>query len=140
MAAAKARREQIRRSRTLFVKEISQMVNDLDLLLDDFEVQEDKRNRGRLLERAVLLSIRGLKVLVQEPFVTSPTDYLVTMQGRLNNNPWAVQEELRHDSTTSRFSSQRNADYLATSEFPRVQLVESEALLKGQFGSFLLGG
>jgi hypothetical protein len=85
---------------TLLVKEISQMVNDLDLLLDDFEVQDDKRNRGRLLERAVLLSIRGLNVLAQEPFVTSPTDYLLTMQERLDHNPWKVQEELRHDSTT----------------------------------------
>jgi len=99
-AVVKSHRERIRRSITLFVKEISQMVNDLDLLLDDFEVQDDKRNRGRLLERALLLSIRGLNVLVQEPFVTSPTDYLLTMQERLDHNPWKVQEELRHDSTT----------------------------------------
>jgi hypothetical protein len=100
IAADKARQERIRRSTTLFVREISQMVNDLDLILDDFEVQDDKRNRGRLLERAVLLSIRGLNVLVQEPFVTDPDQYLAAMQERLNRNPWAVQEEIRHDSTT----------------------------------------
>jgi len=87
-------------SAALFVREISLMVNDLDLLLDDFEVQDDKRNRGRLLERAVLLSIRGLNVLVQEPFVTNPDEYLMVMQERFDQNPWVVQEELRQDSTT----------------------------------------
>jgi hypothetical protein len=84
----------------LFVIEIPQIVNDLDLLLDEFEVQDDKRNRRRLLERSVLLSIRGLNVLTREPFIENPDEYLVSMRGRLNDNVWAVQEELRHDSTT----------------------------------------
>src|SRR5262249_1778137 len=38
------------------------------------------------------------------------------------------------------YSSSQNADYLPTSEFQRVQLIESETLLRGQFGNFLLTG
>jgi hypothetical protein len=98
--AAKAQTRLTQRSRGLFVIEISQMVNDLDLFLDEFEVQDDKRNRRRLLERSVLLSIRGLNVLVQEPFIGSTNEYFQTMRARLNDNELAAREELRHDSTT----------------------------------------
>ena len=84
--AAKAETRLTRRSRGLFVIQISQMVNDLDLFLDEFEVQDDKRNRRRLLERSVLLSIRGLNVLVEEPFMGSTNEYFETMRARLNDN------------------------------------------------------
>lgn len=72
--AARAQTEQTLRSRSVFVEEICLMVNDLDLFLEEFEVQDGKRNRRRslkrfvpgdgkqdrrrLLERSVLLSIR----------------------------------------------------------------------------------
>jgi hypothetical protein len=99
---AKASAERTQRISGLFVIEISQIVNDLDLLLDEFEVQDNKRDRHRLLERSVLLSIRGLKILLQEPLIERTDEYFETMPRRLNDNEWAAREELRHDSTTLR--------------------------------------
>jgi hypothetical protein len=99
---ARAQAESTRRSRGLFVIEISHVVNDLDLLLDEFEIQDSKRNRRRLLERSVLLSIRGLNILVAEPLIGDAREYLEAMHSRLDFNEEAVLEELRHDSTTLR--------------------------------------
>jgi hypothetical protein len=97
---AKASPEQSQRISSLFVIEISQIVNDLNLLLDGFEVQDNKRDRRSLLERSVLLSIRGLEILRQEPLIDNTNEYFVTMRSRLSDNEWACREELRHDSTT----------------------------------------
>jgi hypothetical protein len=113
---ARAKTEQSRRSRGVFVQEICLIVNDLELILEEFEVQDGKRDRRRglrrmvsgdgkrdrrhLLERSVLLSVRGLKLLAQEPFIYDPDEYYDTMRARLDENEWAVREELRHDSTT----------------------------------------
>lgn len=100
----------------MFIREICLLVNDLDLILEEFEVQDGKRARRRgvgrifsgdgkrdrrgLLERSVLLSIRGLNLLAQEPLIYGPNEYYDSMRKRLNDNEWAVREELRHDSTT----------------------------------------
>lgn len=84
----------------MFVKELALIVNDLDLLLDEFEVVDRKRDSRRLLERAVLLSIRGIAIMLREPLIEGVDGYLESMEARLDNNAWAIAEELRHDSTT----------------------------------------
>jgi hypothetical protein len=90
------------RARRVFmlVREISQAANDLDLMLDEYQVTPGRRDRRRLLERGTLLSIRGVELLVREPFIQDPENYLYSMSYRLDANVAGIVEELRHDSTT----------------------------------------
>jgi hypothetical protein len=101
-ASQKTSAEQSQRSRGLFVIQIALLVNDLDQLLDEFEVEDNKEDRRRLLERSLLLSIRGLDLLQQEPLVASPDTYLASMRKRVSDEEWAASEALRHDETTLR--------------------------------------
>lgn len=76
------------------------MANDLADLLDQWEVSDDKKEKRRLLERSVLLSMRSVQVLAQEPLVEDPERYLESITRRHCDNLWGIAEEIRHDYTT----------------------------------------
>lgn len=84
----------------MLVQEVVLMANDLADLLDQWEVSDDKKEKRRLLERSVLLSMRAVQVLAQEPLVGDPEGYLESIAGRHFDNLWGIAEEIRHDYTT----------------------------------------
>lgn len=84
----------------MFVREISMIAVDLDDLLDQYETEDSKKDKRRLLERSLMLSIRGLTLLGREPLIASTRARLNNMRSQFSDNVQDVLEELRQDSTT----------------------------------------
>jgi hypothetical protein len=129
----------------LFVSQIVLIQNDLDLLLDEAELEGKKRDRTRLLERSLLLSIRGLELLREEPLIEDAEQNLEDMWRRADGNIWRVAEELRQDSTTLKLflgSECQLLRYLGLSEGSVARINDSlrRAIREGQALSTLVNG
>jgi len=86
----------------VIVAQVLLEAHSLDLILDEFELTGKHKDRERLLGLGLMLSVRGLDVLIEEPFVRDPQSYVENMEQRLNANGAAVAEELRQDSAVLR--------------------------------------
>jgi hypothetical protein len=53
--------------------EVALAANTVETVLDELLVLGNRKNRRKYLELAVLASVRGLRVLSEEPFVVDPT-------------------------------------------------------------------
>ncbi|HEV3313279.1 MAG TPA: hypothetical protein VG815_22445 [Chloroflexota bacterium] len=88
----------------MVVREISLIANDLDQLIDDYEIPGiRKKEKDRLLEKGLVLSLRGLELLRQEPLMSNPSRYLEQIRAEMDINPYQVARDLRQDSTTLTF-------------------------------------
>ena len=62
-----------------------------------------KREKERILEKGLVLSLRGLELLREEPLMSNPSRYLEQIRAEMNINPYQVIRDLRQDSTTLTF-------------------------------------
>ena len=89
-------------SLAMILEQVLLEAHSLDLIIDEYEVTGNRGERKRLLERGLQTSIRGMEVLINEPFVQDPRRYVHDMEERFSSNSAAVAEELRHDAAALR--------------------------------------
>jgi hypothetical protein len=88
--------------RRLIVEEVALAANSVNEILDKCQVLGNRRNRRQWLNLAALASIRGLRVLSEEPFVTNTAGYLNDLAQQYNFNSAAMREDLRQSTVRLR--------------------------------------
>jgi hypothetical protein len=78
--------------------EVAIAANQVEVTLDELLVLGNKKNRRQYLELAVLASVRGLRILADEPFVLDPDAYLTELVERHGFNRESVRAELSEDT------------------------------------------
>jgi hypothetical protein len=78
--------------------EVAIAANQVEVTLDELLVLGNKKNRRQFLELAVLASVRGLRILADEPFVLDPDGYLTELVERHGFNRESVRAELSEDT------------------------------------------
>jgi hypothetical protein len=121
----------------MILEQVLAEAHSLDLLIDEFEVTGDKKARERLLQRGLRIAVRGTEVLQEEPFVTDPRRYLEERYEGLEHNPWALMEELRHDSAALKLFLSAECRLLADiglspAAVARTRAALAEALTEGE--------
>jgi hypothetical protein len=91
-----------KRGNKMLVQQVVLEANNLNLLLDEYEVTRKGGDRDGILRRALNASIRGVQTLAEEPFTRNPAEYLQQVAARFDGNPFAVVEELRQDASILR--------------------------------------
>lgn len=82
--------------------EVALAANNVETILDELFVLGNRKNRHQFLELAVLSSLRGLRILCEEPFVINPDQYLADLDKSYGANPSSVREVLRQDTARLR--------------------------------------
>jgi hypothetical protein len=105
-----------------FVEQIVSEANNVNVLLDELKHTSRIRplRRRELLQRALEASVRGVRVLAQEPLITDSQAYLVELSNRNDANPYKIQEELRQDASRLRWFLDAECDLLGALGVSRV--------------------
>jgi hypothetical protein len=121
----------------MILQQVLLEANSLDLIVDEYEVTGNRGERQRLLERGLRVAIRGMEVLINEPFVQNPQRYVEEINQRFNSNSAAVAEELRHDAASLRLFLSAEVRLLSDLGLPphavaRTRSAIAEAITEGR--------